>query len=171
MAEKATATKKKAAAPAPPVLDAPRTLSEEPLYNMDNTLRKQFSEVYLMDGNKKVATIIHTDKKKETKVGSANVDFICGLVLGSMGGRGDAPGGAAIWVDNEHKKMTHLDKYTLIAVPKSRGGTLEAPIPVWVEATVGRAQLLSMSVEKHPLPKRQRDTTTGSEEEDIAVWL
>jgi len=142
MAKNAQAPAKKNSAPKTPVLEAPRTLSEEPLYNMASTVRGQFKEVY--------------DKKKETKIGSANTDFLCGLVIGAMGGRGDAPGGAAIWVNNERKKMAHLEKYTLVAVPKARGGTLEAPIPVWLDAVSGKAQLLNI---------------TGSEEEEVDVWL
>ncbi|RLC77809.1 MAG: hypothetical protein DRJ03_26255 [Chloroflexi bacterium] len=172
MAKNAQAPAKKNSAPKAPVLEAPRTLSEEPLYNMATTVRSQFKEVYLVNGKgDRVAVVISTDKKKETKIGSANTDFLCGLVIGAMGGRGDAPGGAAIWVDSERKKMTHLEKYTLVAVPKARGGTLEAPIPVWLDAVSGKAQLLNISVEKHPIPKRVRETTTGSEEEEVEVWL
>lgn len=154
------------------VLEAPRTLAQEPLYNMATTVRAQFSDVFITDKTgDRIATIVHADKKKETKIGSANVDFLCGLVIGSMGGRGDAPGGAAIWADDERTKMSHLTKYTLVAVPKSRGGTLEAPVPVWLEAVTGKAHLLKLSIDKHPIPKRVRETTTGSEEEEVEVWL
>lgn len=155
-----------------PVLDAPRTLGQEPMYNMPTTVRAQFSDVFIVDDKgERIATIVHTDKKKETKIGAANVDFLAGLIIGSMGGRGDAPGGAAIWVDSEKGKMNHLSKYTLVAVPKKRGGTLEAPVPVWLSAITGKAKLLNLSVEKHPIPRRVRETTTGSEEEEVDVWL
>ncbi len=172
MTKQAVAPAKKANAPKAIVLEAPRTLAQEPLYNMATTVRSQFSDVFLTDkSGDRIATIVNTNKKKETKIGSANVDFLCGLIIGSMGGRGDAPGGAAIWAGTESPKMNHLDKYTLVAVPEKRGGTLEAPIPVWIEAVTGKANLLNLSVAKHPIPKRVRETTTGSEEEEVEVWL
>jgi len=172
MAKSQVQAKKGTATPKPVVLEAPRTLDQEPLYNMASTVRSQFNDVYLVDNKgTRIATVVHSTKSKETKIGSANVDFICGLILGSMGGRGNAPGGACIWAGTEASKMNHLDKYTLIAVPDKRGGTLEAPVPVWIQAVSGKAGLLKMSVEKHPLPRRTRETTTGSEEEDVDVWL
>jgi hypothetical protein len=173
MAKTAVAVAPKARANAhPPVLEAPRTLSKEPIYNLHTTVRNQFSDVYLIDekGNR-VATIANKDKKKLTKVGATNLAFLCGLIVGALGGRGDAPGGASIWVARNSKKMDHLFKYTLIAEAESRGGTYEAPIPVWLGAVQGKAALLEASIAKHPVPKRVRETTAGSEEEDVDVWL
>jgi hypothetical protein len=155
-----------------PVLEAPRTLGQEPLYNLETTLRKQFKEVYLVDDKgTRIASIVSHDKKEQTKVGSGNIAYLCGLVVGAMGGRGDAPGGAALWAAREMPKMVHLDKYTLICIPVSRGGTLEAPVPVWKQAVAGRAQLIEMSLKKHPVPKRTRDAKAGSEDEVPDVWL
>lgn len=172
MADKQAVAPAKQNAPKAIVLDAPRTLGQEPLYNMPTTVRAQFSDVFITDEKgTRIATVVHTDKKKETKIGSANTDFLCGLLIGSMGGRGDAPGGAAIWAGSESNKMNHLSKYTLVAVPEKRGGTLEAPVPVWVDAVSGKAKLLNLSIAKHPIPKRVRETTVGAEEEEVDVWL
>jgi len=153
-------------------LDAPRTLGQEPLYNLETTVRQQFDTVQLFDEQgKEVALVVAKDRKKQTKIGQANLAFICGLIVGVLGGRGDAPGGAALWTASNVAKMKHLNGYTLIAVPKKRGGTLEAPVPIWMEAVSSRADLIRLSMEKHPIPKRVRETKTGDEEEDIDVWL
>lgn len=153
-------------------LDAPRTLSQEPLYNMDSTVRSQFNRVVLLDeAGKELAVVVAQDKKKESKIGAANADYICGLIMGAVGGRGDAPGGAAIWTADNATKMAHLNAYTIVAVPKARGGTLEAPVKDWTDICKSRAKLLSQSIEKHPLPKRARSTTIEDDVEEIEVWL
>lgn len=153
-------------------LDAPRTLSQEPLYNMDSTVRSQFNRVVLLDeAGKELAVVVAQDKKKESKIGAANADYICGLIMGAVGGRGDAPGGAAIWTADNAGKMAHLNVYTIVAVPKARGGTLEAPVKDWTDICKSRAKLLSQSIEKHPLPKRARSTTIEDDVEEIEVWL
>lgn len=153
-------------------LDAPRTLSQEPLYNMDSTVRSQFNRVVLNDAaGKEIAVVVSQDKKKETKIGATNSDFLCALIMGAVGGRGDAPGGAAIWTADNATKMKHLSEYVMIAVPKARGGTLEAPVSDWTDVCKTRAKLLVQSLEKHPLPKRARDTKIEDDAEEIEVWL
>ncbi len=153
-------------------LDAPRTLSQEPLYNMDSTVRQQFNRVTLHDETgKEIAVVVAQDKKNESKIGAANGDFLCGLIMGAVGGRGDAPGGAAIWTAANSTKMNHLSGYTIVAVPKARGGTLEALVSDWTAICKTRAKLLSQSLEKHPLPKRARSTKIEDDIEDIEVWL
>ena len=153
-------------------LPAPRTLGQEPLYNMDSTVRQQFNRVTLHDEKgKEMAVIVAQDKKKETKIGAANADYLCALIMGAVGGRGDAPGGAAIWTAENASKMTHLNKYTIVAVPKARGGTLEAPVGDWTSVVKSRAKLLTQSIEKHPLPKRARSTKIEDDIEEIEVWL
>lgn len=153
-------------------LDAPRTLGNEPLYNMDSTVRQQFNRVTLHDETgKEVAVVVAQDKKKETKIGAANGDYLCALIMGAVGGRGDAPGGAAIWTANNAGKMSHLNNYTVIAVPKARGGTLEAVVSDWTAICKTRAKLLVQSLEKHPLPKRARSTKIEDDIEEIEVWL
>ncbi len=153
-------------------LDAPRTLGNEPLYNMDSTVRQQFNRVTLHDDTgKEIAVVVAQDKKKETKIGAANADYLCALIMGAVGGRGDAPGGAAIWTANNASKMSHLSNYTVIAVPKARGGTLEAKVSDWTAITKSRAKLLIQSLEKHPLPKRARSTKIEDDVEEIEVWL
>ena len=153
-------------------LDAPRTLGQEPLYNLETTVRQQFDSVQLFDGaGKEIALVVAKDRKKQTKIGQANLAFLCGLIVGVLGGRGDAPGGAALWTADNTGKMKHLNEYTLVAVPKKRGGTLEAPIPIWMSAVRSRADLIRISMEKHPIPKRVRETKTGDEEEEVDVWL
>jgi hypothetical protein len=154
-----------------PTLDAPRTLSEEPLYNLESTVRSQFNRVVLLEGDDEKATVVAQDQKKQTKIGSTNVEFICGLIVGALGGRGDAPGGAAIWTAENATKMKHLAEYTILAVPKSRGGTIEATVGDFVDIVKSRAKVLSMSLKKHPVPKRAKDTTIGDEDEEVEVWL
>jgi len=169
-----TNTNQKKAEPnrAPIQLEAPRTLAQDPLYNMDSTIRNQFNRVVLLDkAGKEKAVVVAQDKKKETKIGAANSDFICGLLMGAIGGRGDAPGGAAIWTASNADEMKHLEEYTLLAVPKARGGILEAPVSDFMAIVKTRAKVLVQSLEKHPLPKRARATTVGTEEENIEVWL
>lgn len=153
-------------------LDAPRTLGQEPLYNMETTVRNQFSSVFLTkeDGTK-VATIIHKDKKKQTKIGEANHAYLCALILGALCGRGDAPGGACIWTANNAQKMKNLAPYILVAVPDKRGGTQEAPVSLYMDVVRAKAKLLETSMAKHPIPKRVRETKTGGEEEEIDVFL
>jgi hypothetical protein len=154
------------------VLDAARTLGNEPLYNMDSTVRQQFNRVTLHDETgKELAVIVAQDKKKESKIGATNADYLCGLIMGAIGGRGDAPGGAAIWTANNASKMSHLNAYTIVAVPKARGGTLEAQVSDWTAIVKARAKLLTQSLEKHPLPKRARSTTIEDDVEEIEVWL
>lgn len=153
-------------------LDAPRTLGNEPLYNMDSTVRQQFNRVTLHDETgKEIAVVVAQDKKKETKIGATNADFLCALIMGAVGGRGDAPGGAAIWTAANTTKMNHLSGYTVIAVPKARGGTLEALVSDWTAICKTRAKLLVQSLEKHPLPKRARSTKIEDDIEEIEVWL
>lgn len=156
----------------PVVLDAARTLGNEPLYNMDSTVRAQFNRVTLHDEKgKELAVVVAQDKKKESKIGAANADYLCGLIMGAIGGRGDAPGGAAIWTAKNATKMKHLDVYTIVAVPKARGGTLEAKVSDWTTIVKARANLLTQSLKKHPLPKRARSTKIEDDVEDIEVWL
>ncbi len=168
------ANQQKAVAKAPriPVLEAPRSLGQEPLYNIDNTVRGQFTEVYLV--NEKgdlVAMVVNQKKTKETKIGDSLKNYIAALVIGAMGGRGDATGGTVIWAAKNASKMKALDKYTLIAVPEKRGGTLEAPVAVWMEVCKSRGSLVRQSIEKHPIPKRTKSTQLDNEEEDIEVFL
>jgi hypothetical protein len=153
-------------------LPAIRTLGQEPLYNLETTVRNQYDLVQLLHPNGEVvATVVSKNKKEQTKIGSANVAFICAMILGTLGGRGDSTGGAAIWVAANAKKLTYLNEYTLIAKAKSRGGTYEAPVPMWMKAAISTGELIKVSVEKHPIPKRVRETKTGDEEEEIDVWL
>jgi len=164
---------KRQAAPKPISLPAIRTLGQEPLYNLETTVRKQYESVRLldMDSLEEVAIVVSENKKEQTKIGSANVSFVCALILGTLGGRGDSTGGAAIWVAENAKKMNHLNKYVLFAKSKKRGGTYEAAVPMWMKAATSTGELIAVSVDKYPMPKRVRDTKTGDEEEDIAVWL
>jgi hypothetical protein len=139
---------------------------------MDSTVRAQFNRVVLLDAQgKEIAVVVSQDKKKETKIGSVNSDYICGLIMGALGGRGDAPGGAAIWTAENSGKMKHLSDYTILAVPKARGGTLEGTVAEWTEIVKTRAKLLTQSLKKHPLPKRARSTKIEDTAEEVEVWL
>ena len=152
-------------------LDAPRTLGQEPLYTLETTVRQQFSKVMLLKDGKELAVIIAKDKKKQTKIGEANHSYLCGLILGALSGRGDAPGGACLWTSTNAQKMKSLDQYTLLAVPDKRGSTIEATVADFVKVVHAKANMIRVSMEKHPIEKRIRETKTGSEDEQIEVWL
>lgn len=159
-------------APRIPVLEAPRSLGQEPLYNIEDTVRGQFTEVYLVDAKgETVAMVVNQKKAKETKIGGSLQSYIAALVIGAMGGRGDATGGTVIWAADNASKMKSLDKYTLVAVPEKRGGTLEAPVSVWMDVCKTRGSLVRQSIEKHPIPKRTKSTQIENEEEDIDIFL
>lgn len=168
----AKAQAKAATAPRLPVLEAPRSLGQEPLYNLDQTVRGQYDAVYLVDDKgTEIAMVINEKKGKETKIGLSLKNYLSALVIGAMSGRGDATGGASMWCDDNASKMKALTKYTLIAVPASRGGTLEAPVAVWMDACKYRANLVRLSIQKHPIPKRTKSTQLENEEENIDVFL
>lgn len=154
-------------------LPAPRTISQTPLYALETTIRKQFLRVVLLDedGSEKAVLIDSEHEKNEVKVGSANLDYVCGLILGATGGRGDGPDGAAIWVSENANHMKHLSKYGLLIVPDSRGNTLEAPVQAFLDIVNARSAVLVPSLEKYPPEIKTKDTTIGSKEEEVDILL
>lgn len=154
-------------------LPSPRTLTNEPLYTLESTIRSQFRRVVLLDENgDEVAILVDADNSgDEAKVGSANFDYVCGLLIGATGGRGNLPDGAAMWVAENRAEMEHLDKYTLKAVPDSRGTILEAPVPAFMDIVRARHSVLAPSLEKYPPEKKVRETVVENEEEEIDIQL
>lgn len=156
-----------------PVLDAPRSLSQEPVYNLDSTVRGQFDRVYLKHATngQKAADIVLQDKKKEPKIGESVKAYVCALVIGMKAGLGDAPGGTVLWADENADAMKGLNEYILVAEPNARGSTIEAPLGDVVKAVRARANVIRQSLEKHPVEKRVKDTSVGSEGEEIEITL
>jgi hypothetical protein len=167
MAKKATNGKVTA-----PILPQPRTISQSPLYTLVPTIRDQFRRVELRDANGAVkAILIDQDQKKEQNVGEANLNFLCGLILGATGGRGDKPDGACIWVAGNATQMKNLNDYILYMEPRTRGTILEAPVSRFLSIVSARAAVLGPSLEKYPPTVKVRDVSIGAEEEEVEVVL
>lgn len=153
-------------------LPTPRSLAQDPIYTVQATVRKQFERVVLMEGKKEVAVLIAKNPKSEKSVGSANMEYLCGLLLGATGGRGDQPGGVAIWAFQHADQMKHLDKYTIIARPTSRGVTLEGTVSQFKAIVQARANVLEPSREKYPIAKTVREKEVEEvEPEQVDVVL
>lgn len=152
-------------------LTAPRTLSKDPLYDLATTIKKSFNRVVLSDAAGVEVAVVLDAKGKESKVSSQNRQFLAGLIISAASGQGNAPGGVALWVDENVKKMVHLNKYTLKAIATSRGTTLEAPVPVWVKIAVAKAALVRPSIKKYPIPHRTRTREEVAQDEEVDIVL
>lgn len=152
-------------------LTSPRTLSEDPLYDLVNTIGKSFSRVVLTDSDGKEVAVVLDKDGEPSKISSANQQFLAGLVIANASGQGNAPGGVCMWVAENVKKMVHLNKYTMKAVATSRGTTLEAPIPVWIKVATSKDALIRPSIKKYPIPHRTRTKEEVIKDEEVDIVL
>lgn len=155
-------------------LPAPTTVTDSPLYTLTSTIASQFNRVVLMEDGDVKATLFNKKGNNVVQVdnvGSVNLNYICGLIIGATAGRGDQPDGAAIWAAENANQMKHLDKYTLHIEPAKRGTTLEAPVPAFKAVVAARSAILVPSLEAFPPPKRARNETVEDDEEEPDVIL
>jgi hypothetical protein len=155
-------------------LPTPRKASGEPIYTLGDITHAQFESVVLVDKTKpdaKPVVLIAKEGKGEINVGSANLTFISAVLISVLSGRGDVPDGLTMFVDQNYKAMTNLDKYQIVVKSSARGGTYEGDFGTWLQVAISKAKLVGPSLEKFPIPKRVRNKETSEEPEAVDFVL
>ena len=151
-------------------LPTPRDPQGSPIYDVNGYLGKAFARIAVVQDD---GTEVEVVGKNAVRVGSDIANYICAVVQGVLGGKGDKTEGMALFVQENHKheaveKLRSLD---IVAESSGRGGTYFGVLGDWIDSTVRRATMFRASIEKYPRSKTVRASSSGPVAEEVDVVL